>query len=142
MTDYVGLIARMRAYGNAEPGFTNIGNAYDLLLEGVGEIEKLLATNAGLEAGIEQLHRIPEVIPLGREVELVLVLKQFMAYQISDYDRRADMAREYCEIRREGRRVLRRYGHECATSPVNDEPIPETTDAGAVSASAPAGNKS
>jgi hypothetical protein len=100
----------MRAYGNAQPGFTNIGNAYDLLLEGVGEIEKLLATNAGLQKGIDQLHRIPEVIHVGRQVALVAVLQRFIDFQISDYDRVATRAEDYCAIRREARKVLHTYG--------------------------------
>lgn len=33
-------------------------------------------------------------------------LREFIEYQISDYDRRADLARDYCDIRRRAIRVL------------------------------------
>lgn len=33
-------------------------------------------------------------------------LKEFMEFQISDYHRSADMAKRYCEIRRDARKVL------------------------------------
>lgn len=37
---------------------------------------------------------------------VVAVLQEFMDYQISDYDRRADLARAYCDIRKRARQLI------------------------------------
>lgn len=76
---------------------------YRLLEEGAVEIESL-------RAGMEQIRRIPEVLPISREIELLAILKRFMDFQVSDYDRVADRAKDYCAIRRDARKLLQRYG--------------------------------
>lgn len=62
-----------------------------------------------LYATVRQYQAIPELPAIGREVELRMALQRFMDFQISDYDRLATRAHDYCEIRRDARKLLQRY---------------------------------
>lgn len=53
---------------------------------------------------------------LARYDAAISLLQEFMDYQISDYDRRADLASAYCDIRRRARRFLKTTAQQRGTA--------------------------